>query len=104
MKTTEQIKEKLDIASVIGNYIKIEKSGINWKARCPFHNEKTPSFFISSERQSYYCFGCGEKGDIFTFVEKFEGLDFKGALESLAEKAGVEIKNLAKGKFFSISK
>lgn len=96
MKTTEQIKEKLDIASVIGNYIKIEKSGINWKARCPFHNEKTPSFFISSERQSYYCFGCGEKGDIFTFVEKFEGLDFRGALESLAEKAGVEIKNLAK--------
>ncbi len=100
MKTTDQIKEKLDIASVIGNYIKIEKSGINWKARCPFHNEKTPSFFISSERQSYYCFGCGEKGDIFTFVEKFEGLDFKGALESLAQKAGVEIKNLPKEERF----
>lgn len=90
----EQIKEKLDIVEVISSYIKVEKAGINFKARCPFHNEKTPSFLISPNRQTFYCFGCQEKGDIFSFVEKFEGLDFKGALESLANRAGVELKNL----------
>lgn len=93
---TEQIKERLDIVDVISSYLKVEKAGINFKAKCPFHNEKTPSFFISPARQSFYCFGCGEKGDIFSFVQKFEGLDFKGALESLAVRAGVEIKNLRK--------
>ncbi len=61
------------------------------KARCPFHNEKTPSFFVSAERDSYYCFGCGAKGDIFTFVQQFEGLDFFGALKMLAERTGVTL-------------
>jgi DNA primase len=91
--TVDLIKERLDIASVVGSYIKLEKAGINLKARCPFHNEKTPSFMISSGRGGYYCFGCGEKGDMFTFVEKFEGVDFKGALKILADKAGVPITN-----------
>jgi len=92
----EQIKEKLDIVDVISSYIKVEKAGINFKAKCPFHNEKTPSFLISPTRQTFYCFGCGEKGDIFSFVEKFEGLDFKGALEALASRAGIELKNFKK--------
>lgn len=87
----EQIKDRLGIAEVVGSYIKIEKSGANFKACCPFHNEKTPSFYVSTDRNTYYCFGCGAKGDIFTFVQEFEKVDFIGALKLLAEKAGVEL-------------
>lgn len=89
--SVEKIKEKLDVSDVIGSYLKIEKAGQNFKAKCPFHNEKTPSFFISPNRGSYYCFGCGAKGDIFTFVQEFEGTDFIGALKVLAERAGVSL-------------
>jgi DNA primase len=89
--STELIKDRLGIADVVGSYIKIEKSGANYKAKCPFHHEKTPSFYISPGRNSYYCFGCGAKGDIFTFVQEFEKVDFIGALKLLAEKAGVEL-------------
>ncbi|MBX4210413.1 DNA primase [Candidatus Parcubacteria bacterium] len=89
--SVDTIKEKLDVAEVIGSYVKLEKAGANFKARCPFHNEKTPSFFISPSRGSYYCFGCGAKGDMFTFVEEFEGVDFMGALKVLAARAGVEL-------------
>ena len=87
----EKIKERLNIVDLLGTYIKLEKAGKNMKARCPFHNEKTPSFFVSPDRDSYYCFGCGKKGDIFTFVQEFEGLDFFGALKLLAERTGVEL-------------
>ncbi|MEI6528415.1 MAG: DNA primase [bacterium] len=87
----EQIKERLNIVDLLSSYIKLEKAGKNLKARCPFHNEKSPSFFVSPDRDSYYCFGCGAKGDIFTFVQEFEGLDFFGALKLLAERTGVEI-------------
>src|SRR3990167_1571977 len=89
--SVEKIKERLGIAEVVGGYIKLEKAGKNLKARCPFHNEKTPSFFVSPDRGSFYCFGCGAKGDIFSFVEQMEGLDFKGALKLLAERAGVKL-------------
>src|SRR3990167_4113988 len=84
-----KIKERLSIEDVVSSYIKLERAGANLKAKCPFHNEKTPSFFVSPSRSSYYCFGCGASGDIFTFVEEFEGLDFKGALKILADKSGV---------------
>jgi len=87
----EQIKERLGIVDVVSQYLKLEKAGSNFRARCPFHNEKTPSFFVSPTRNSYYCFGCNAKGDIFSFVEQFEGLDFVGALKVLGEKAGVQI-------------
>ena len=91
--TATLVKDKLPIQEVIGSYIKLEKAGINFKARCPFHQEKTPSFFISPTRNTFYCFGCGAKGDIFEFVERIEGLDFIGALRMLAEKAGIEIES-----------
>src|SRR3989344_7217096 len=87
----DTIKERLNITEIVSGYIKLEKAGTSFKARCPFHNEKTPSFFVSPVRQSFYCFGCGAKGDIFTFMEEVEGLDFRGALKLLAEKAGVEM-------------
>jgi len=87
----EEIKARLPIEDVIGQYIKLDKAGKSFKARCPFHTEKTASFFVSPERGGYYCFGCGAKGDIFSFVEQFEGLDFKGALKVLADRAGVKL-------------
>jgi DNA primase len=85
----EQIKQRLPITEVLSTYITLEPSGTQFKARCPFHNEKTASFSVSPERGLYYCFGCGVKGDIITFVQEFEGLDFKGALKVLADRAGI---------------
>ncbi len=85
------IKDRLSITDVVGSYIKLENAGANYKAKCPFHNEKTPSFFVSPARGSYYCFGCGVKGDIFSFVQEFEKIDFLGALKILAERSGVEL-------------
>ncbi|MDO8659869.1 MAG: DNA primase [Candidatus Parcubacteria bacterium] len=94
--SVQQIKERLSIEDVVSSYIKLDRAGANLKGKCPFHNEKTPSFFISPARGSYYCFGCGASGDIFTFVEEFEGLDFKGALKMLASKAGVVLESYTK--------
>lgn len=87
----QKIKERLSIEEVVSSYLKLERAGANLKAKCPFHNEKTPSFFVSPSRGSYYCFGCGASGDIFSFVEEFEGLDFKGTLKLLADRAGVSL-------------
>ena len=89
--TVATIKERLGIVEVVSGYLELAKAGVNLKARCPFHNEKTPSFTVSPARNSYYCFGCQAHGDIFSFVQQFEGLDFPGALRVLADKAGVPI-------------
>ena len=91
MSTVDTIKDRLSITDVVGAYVKLDKAGANLKGLCPFHQEKSPSFMVSPARSSYYCFGCGAKGDIFSFVEQFEGLDFMGALKVLADRAGVEI-------------
>lgn len=88
---TQQIKDRLSIVDVVSSYVKLEKAGKNFKAKSPFTNEKTPSFYVSPDRGMYHCFSTNQGGDIFTFVEKMEGLDFKGALKLLAERAGVEL-------------
>ena len=87
----ENIKERLSIEEVVGQYVELKPAGSSLKGRCPFHAEKTPSFMVSPARQSYHCFGCGVGGDIFTFIQEIEGLDFKGALKALADKAGITL-------------
>lgn len=89
--TVQQVKDRLGIVDVVTQYVKLERAGMNLRSRCPFHAEKTPSFIVSPDRGTYHCFGCGVGGDIFTFVETIEGVDFKGALKILADKAGVPL-------------
>ena len=90
--TIASVEQAVDIVSLISEYIPLKRSGKDFKALCPFHNEKTPSFYVSPSKQIYKCFGCGEGGNAFGWVMAMERLSFVEAVRLLAEKAGVQIK------------
>lgn len=87
----EEIKSRCNIVDVIGRAVALKKAGANYKGLCPFHSEKTPSFIVSEDKQIFTCFGCGASGDVISFVEKYNNLDFRGAVEQLAGEYGIEI-------------
>src|SRR5438045_8696905 len=91
MDATEEIKNRLNIEDVVGQYVQLKRAGRNFKGLSPFSNERTPSFMVSPEKQIWHDFSSGKGGDVFSFVMEAEGLDFKGALEILARKAGVDL-------------
>ncbi len=95
-QVVEEIVARSNIEQIIGQYVPLKRSGVNAVGRCPFHNEKTPSFYVFNNTNSFYCFGCGAGGDVITFIMKAENLDYRDALEFLAQKAGITIPNDAR--------
>jgi len=96
-ETARLVKEAADIVTVIGEHVQLKRSGANLKGVCPFHAEKTPSFMVQPERQTFHCFGCGEGGDVFTFVMKYHNLTFPEALQELAQRFNVTLPERAGG-------
>lgn len=96
--TTEEIRRRADIVALVGEYVSLKKTGKNYTGLCPFHQEKTPSFSVSSEKQIFHCFGCGEHGDVFSFLMKMDSLTFPEAIRQLAGKTGVVIPERALGR------
>ncbi len=97
----EKVKNRLDIVELVSSYVTLKKAGLNYKALCPFHQERTASFMVSADKQIFKCFGCGMSGDVIEFVMKMDGLSFPEALELLAQKAGLSLAKRVKGESVS---
>jgi DNA primase len=95
--TIQDIRSRVDIVGLVGRYVELKRAGRNFKGRCPFHSEKTPSFNVSPDRQIFHCFGCNEGGDVIGFLCKHDGLSFPEAVRTLAAECGVEIEESARG-------
>lgn len=87
----EDVRSRADIVEIVGEHVQLKRAGKEYKARCPFHNEKTPSFYVVPAKGFYKCFGCGESGDAFSFLMKRQGLTFAEAVRQVAARVGVEI-------------
>ncbi len=87
----EEVRSRNDVVDVISGYVRLQKKGSTYFGLCPFHNEKTPSFSVSPGKQMYYCFGCGAGGNVFTFMMQYENFTFQEAMQSLADRAGIEL-------------
>ncbi len=92
----DEIKSRVDIVTVVSQYVQLKKAGQNYKGVCPFHSEKSPSFVVSPEKQICHCFGCNKGGDVISFIEEIEGVDFVEAIQLLADRAGIKVENVAK--------
>ena len=91
MSQVEQVKEASDIVTIIGERISLQRAGSQYRALCPFHSERSPSFFVSETMQRFKCFGCGESGDVYEFLQKYEGMSFGESLRYLADRAGIKL-------------
>src|SRR5262245_32309932 len=87
----DEVKSRVDIVSLISEYLPLKKAGRNYKGLCPFQGEKSPSFMVNPDRQIFKCFGCGEGGDVFSFLKRMEGMEFGEALQVLAKRTGVTL-------------
>src|SRR4051795_12816115 len=87
----ERVRDAVDMVALVGARTDLRRVGTRWTGLCPFHDERTPSFSVNGEEKLYYCFGCGEGGDAFKFVQETDGLDFQDAVELLAERFGVQV-------------
>ena len=90
----DDVRQSNDIVDVISQYVRLKRSGRNYFGLCPFHNEKSPSFSVSPEKQIFHCFGCGVGGNVFTFLTKIEGINFVEAVQLLAERANIQLPTL----------
>ena len=90
----EDVRQSNDIVNIISQYVALKRKGRNYFGLCPFHNEKSPSFSVSPDRQIFHCFGCNAGGNVYSFLMKIEGIGFKEAVEQLAEKANIQLPKL----------
>jgi len=91
MSQIQEVKQATDIVQIISERLNLQRSGANFRGLCPFHSEKSPSFFVSEQLQRYRCFGCSKSGDVFTFLDEYEGMTFAEALQYLADRAGITL-------------